>query len=122
VRFRKIAWSLALAGLLTGCGGPPLRDVPRPATGLITNLDTEQLHLLTPTGERFAFRIESLLASDPDLDIAHLQQHLIQRLPVSITWRRAGDELVALNIEDAPVPEPPTPSAFPTGLPTFPPG
>lgn len=122
MRFRRIAWSLALASLLAGCWGPPLRDVPSPATGLITNLDTEQLHLLTPAGQRFAFRIEDLLASDAELDIAHLQQHLIQRLPVVITWRRSGDELVALSIEDAPVPTSPTPSPFPTGLPTPPPG
>jgi hypothetical protein len=121
----RIVSAILIAGVLAGCGGSPLRDVPNPATGLITLIETThtqgettRAHLLTPTGERFAFRIESLLREDPSIDLAHLHQHWLQQLPVVITWRRAGDELVALEIEDAPVPASPTPTVIPTSIPT----
>ena len=73
-------------------------------TGLIVAIDGTGSNVhgftLASGGERYA--VVTPRDVDYGFDLAHLREHLEQRLPVTCVLERRGDELVALEIVDAP--------------------
>ena len=78
-------------------GGPADPRPTNPVQGLITSIDDTSLELRTDGGRSYRFRI-----ADPTVPVKHLRVHLRDRLPVLITWRAEGDDLMATTIADAP--------------------
>lgn len=91
-RVRRFAVNLLLLGLLS-CSSSP----PNPVDGLITAIDGRTLTLRTDAGDTYRFQI-----ADPAVPLGHLRVHQRERLPVLITWRTEGEDLVAESIADAP--------------------
>ena len=84
-----------LVATLTGCGADATADPPNPVEGIIVAIEGEELTLETDAGDRHVFEI-----ADPSVPVEHLDEHRTERLPVRITWRRAGERLLATTIAD----------------------
>jgi hypothetical protein len=117
VSSRLIALVLGLTLAAGACSSPPFIDLPNPIAGMITNpVDAETFVLTTDSGRRLVFRNAN--PDDPGMGQVHLRQHVADRYPVVVTWRRDGYDLVATQIEDGPQPTQPASPPFQDGLPS----
>jgi hypothetical protein len=109
--------ALGLAVTLGGCGHPPYIDLPNPVTGRVSDVSTvtNTFILTTGAGERYLFRNGK--PDDPGMGQQHLSQHQFDGVPVIVSWRRDGYDLVAVSIRDGTLPASPTPTPI---VPSFP--
>lgn len=109
------ALTLALA-LLTACAGggktqppdsmlaTPTTPITTPITGLITDLEKGAdgtLAALTLDVEGTSYRILVDPERDYGFDLSHLDEHLSQKLPVSVSFEQRPDGVYATAIDDA---------------------
>ena len=102
---RSLAACLLLPALaLTACGGGDSNRV----AGVIINVEAPSLTQLnsftlhTDDGRTLVFHIAPEASRDPQQGFigGHLRSHLLEASKVEITYRKQGDELLALKLRD----------------------
>lgn len=116
----NVPMMIALSGVVAACGGgsgdgaatatsvtsdttaSTEAKVPEEARGLITNIEREagEIRAFTvKTDDGETYRIE-LDDRDYGFDLNHLQEHLDQRLPVTVALEDVDGRAVARSVED----------------------
>jgi hypothetical protein len=105
-------FSLLMLATFAGpvCGGDSARssgdNVQSPVEGLLREVigsDTGEPHsitLETDAGDTLEFTVE--LLEPGSVDVTHLQLHIDQAMPVSVSFSGDGEDRVAYRIDDAP--------------------
>jgi hypothetical protein len=81
-------------------------DVQSPVEGLLREVtgsnagEPESIKLETNAGDTLEFTVE--LLEPGSVDVTHLQLHIDQSMPVSVSFSGEGDNRVAYRIDDAP--------------------
>ena len=83
-----------------GASPPPSSPVRGVLTGVQTSPggDAERVTLEDDDGNAYEFRVE--FEAGAGFPAAHLEEHRSGRLPVRISFRRDGDDLIAFRIDD----------------------